>query len=219
MENLTQGWSQSGPLFLKAGQFFGFSKKAREAFTLLSSCAPVIVAQYDSISLNMPKYLWMMMMNDDELLLWYGWPTKLFWLCQASEYGSYMFDRLLKMPAVLNKPGFWIWYGCICKGYLEFRLCLIMVPYASIMPEYASIKHNALSKPAHGWILLNVPEYTWKCLDKFSYYDRVLNGPRYSYNSLIIIVTNIIILKFLYARFVHPGALLPFYLFLTWVRT
>ena len=33
--------------------------------------------------------------------------------------------------------------------------------------------------------------------------------PQYSYNN-IIIVTNVIILEFLSAPFVHPGALLPF---------
>ena len=30
--------------------------------------------------------------------------------------------------------------------------------------------------------------------------------PRYSYNDIIIIITNVIILEFLSARFVHPGA-------------
>ena len=34
----------------------------------------------------------------------------------------------------------------------------------------------------------------------------------YSYNSIIIIVTNVIILEFLSAQFVHLGALLLFYL-------
>ena len=42
---------------------------------------------------------------------------------------------------------------------------------------------------------------------------RVLNMPPYSYNNYFIIVTNAIILRFLSARFVHPVALLPFYLF------
>ena len=37
--------------------------------------------------------------------------------------------------------------------------------------------------------------------------------PRYGYNN-IIIVTNVIIVEFLSAQFVHPGALLPFYFFL-----
>ena len=47
-------------------------------------------------------------------------------------------------------------------------------------------------------------------------YARVLNMLQYSYNN--IIVTNVVILEFLSALFVHPGALLPFYLFLTRVR-
>ena len=34
----------------------------------------------------------------------------------------------------------------------------------------------------------------------------------------IVIETNVVILDFLSARFIHPDALLPFYLFLTWVR-
>ena len=54
------------------------------------------------------------------------------------------------MPQVLNDPGFRIWHGCICKSYAEFRIFLIMTPYASVTPEYASI-------------CLNVPQYvsTW----------------------------------------------------------
>ena len=43
--------------------------------------------------------------------------------------------------------------------------------------------------------------------------------PRYSYKNIIIIITNVTILEFLSARFVHPGALLLFYHFLTRVRT
>ena len=35
--------------------------------------------------------------------------------------------------------------------------------------------------------------------------------PQYSYNNIILF--NVIILEFLSAQFVHPGALLPFYLF------
>ena len=42
---------------------------------------------------------------------------------------------------------------------------------------------------------------------------KMLGMPRYSYNNIIITVTNLIILKFLFVRFKHPGALLPFYLF------
>ena len=44
-------------------------------------------------------------------------------------------------------------------------------------------------------------------------YARVFNMPQYSYNNIIIIVTNVIMLEFLSVWFIHPGALLPFYLF------
>ena len=36
---------------------------------------------------------------------------------------------------------------------------------------------------------------------------------RYSYNNIIIIVTNFIMLEFLSAQFIYSGALLPFYIF------
>ena len=122
---------------------------------------------------------------------------------------SYMFDRLLKMPLVLNKPGFWIWHGCICKDYADFLICLIMVLYASIMPEYAWICLNTLNVPQYNWILLNVPEYMPEnTLINCSDYARVLNIPRDSYNNIIIIVTNVIMLEFLSVRFIHPVALL-----------
>ena len=42
--------------------------------------------------------------------------------------------------------------------------------------------------------------------------------PQYSYNNIIIIVTSVIMLEFLSAQFAHPETLLPFYLFLTWLR-
>ena len=44
------------------------------------------------------------------------------------------------------------------------------------------------------WILLNVPEYAWKCLLNCSDYARVLNMPWYSHNNIIIIATNVIML-------------------------
>ena len=128
--------------------------------------------------------------------------NKLFCLFQGSEYewSSHMFSRLLKMPPVLNKPGFWIWHGCICKRYAEFRRCLIMAPYASITPEYVSVCLMSLNMPEHGWIFLNVPEcmnipeYAWrKCSDD---YARVLNISWYSYNN-IIFATKVIRLEFL----------------------
>ena len=37
--------------------------------------------------------------------------------------------------------------------------------------------------------------------------------PRYSYSNIIIIVTNVIMLEFLAARFTHVVALLPFFTF------
>ena len=46
-------------------------------------------------------------------------------------------------------------------------------------------------------------------------YTKVPNVQRYRCDNTIIIVTNTTILQFLFSRFVHPGALLPFYLFLT----
>ena len=69
----------------------------------------------------------------------------------------------------------------------------------------------------HGWILLNVVEFAWKWIN-CSDYARVLNRPWYSYNNVIIIVTNSITLEYLYARFTHLGALQPFYILLTRAR-
>ena len=97
MEKSTQKWTQSRPFFPKSGHFCRFSKSAGLTSPLSPSCALVSVAEYASISANMPKYSWKCL-------------NKLFWLCQGSEYAwsSYMLDRLLKMPWVLNKPVFWI---------------------------------------------------------------------------------------------------------------
>ena len=150
MENLTQWCTQSVPFFPKSGHFFWFSKRAGEISPLLTSCTHVSVAEYASISLNIPKHPWKRLYN-------------LFRLCQGSEYtwSSYMFDLLLKMPPVLNKPGFSRWHGCICKGYAEFQICQIMAPFTSIMLEYASVCFNA---PHYAWIWLNISEYPWICL-------------------------------------------------------
>ena len=92
----------------KSGCLFWFFKKgAGEAFLLALSCMPVSVAEYASISLHLPKKPW-------------KWLNKLFYARVLSS----MFDRLLKVPPVLNVPGFWIWHGCICKGYKEFCMSL-----------------------------------------------------------------------------------------------
>ena len=130
---------------------FSIFKNGRVGFpsSLIPSCAHVSMVECVSISLNMPKCPWKLL-------------NKLLWLCQGSEYAwlSYMFDRNLKMTPVLNKPAFWIWHGCICKGCAEFRICLIMDPCSSTMPEFALM---FLNMPEHGWILLNVLERTSKC--------------------------------------------------------
>ena len=80
-----------------------------------------------------------------------------FWICMIILHVRQAFEESL-WPRVLNKPGFWIWHGCLRKGYSEFQICLIMAPYASIKPEQASI-------------CLNVPEYAW---------TTVLTTPRFS---------------------------------------
>ena len=154
------------------------------------------VVEYASISLNMHKYPWKFL-------------NKLFWLCQKSEnyWSSDRFGRLLKMSQVLTKPGFWIWHGLYIQG-------LSRVPYVSIMPEYAWI---CLNVSQYAWTWLNIADCPWIYLQNAwincSDYARVLNISRYSYNNIIIIVTNDILLEFLSAQFVHPGALLPFYIF------
>ena len=137
--------TQSGPFFPKSGNFF------------LPGCASVSVDEYTSVSLNMPKYPW-------------KWLNKLFWLCQGSEYAcsSYMFGRLLKMPPVLDKPGFW--YGTIVYARVtESSEYVCLAPYASVTPEYGSI---FLNLPQYAWTWLNIPEcpwmyeYPWICLNK-----------------------------------------------------
>ena len=105
-------------------------------------------AEYAFLCLNLSKYPWKCL-------------NELLWLCLGSEYAwsSYMFDKLLKMLVVLNKPGIWIWHACVFKGYAGFRMCLIMDPYSSIMPKYASICLN-VTQYAWAWLnILNVSEY------------------------------------------------------------
>ena len=73
--------------FSKSEHFFRCSKKAGEASLPPPRGTPVSVAEYAYISQKMLEKTV---------------------LCQGSEYtfSSYMFHRLLKMPVVLNKPGF-----------------------------------------------------------------------------------------------------------------
>ena len=132
-------------LFSKIRTHFLIFKKARGGLVFPPSYAPVNVAEYTSITPNIPKYPWKSLKN-------------LFWIWYGSEYtwSSYMFGRLLKMPWVTNKPGFLTWHGYICKGYAEFQICLIMAPYASIMSGHASI---CLSVSQYAWTWLNTAEY------------------------------------------------------------
>ena len=116
-KNLTQrpkqSWDGIQNSFQNQDTFhlFRFLKRAKEASPLPPLVfAPVSVAEYAPVSLNITKYPWKCF-------------NKLFWICQGSEYAwsSFMFDRLLKMPRILNKQGFWIWKRCICKGYAIFQ--------------------------------------------------------------------------------------------------
>ena len=77
----------------------------------------------------------------------------------------------------------------------------------SKMPKYVLMFFNM---PEHGWILLNIFEFV---LLNVSEHFGVLNMRRYSYNNIIIIVANIIMLAFLSVWFIYPVALLPFHLF------
>ena len=97
----------------RARTLFSIFKKRQGGFSLLPpNCAPVSVAEYASTSLNIPQY------TGKHL-------NKLFWLFHDSEYAwsSYMFNRFLKMPQILNVLWFWIWHGCTCKSYKEFWRC------------------------------------------------------------------------------------------------
>lgn len=104
-------------------------------------------------------------------------------------WSSCMFDRILRMLWVVNVIKFRIWQGCKWKGYTESWICLNIVQYASIMPEYTLIRVNNM--PNHGWIL---PECSQICLIKLFrqcqgsqyalsiyIFDRVLNIPLIKY--------------------------------------
>ena len=124
MDTLTQ---RSRPFF-HSGHSLRFSKKGKGGPPHFPpSCTPVSVAKYASISFNIPTYNWKCL-------------NKLSSLWQSSEYTwSYSwFDRFLKMPWVLNVPGFWTWHSFICKGYMEFWTCLNMFS----MPGYTLMSLN-----------------------------------------------------------------------------
>ena len=104
--NLAQWWKQSGHFSQESGNI-----------DQNTSCAHLWVW------LNMDQYPWICVIIIENAWINCSDCCK----CQSSEYTwlSYMFDRLLKMPQILNKP--------------EFQICLIMTSYASIMPEGTSI--------------------------------------------------------------------------------
>ena len=129
--NLIQSWIQSVPFLPKSGHCFRFSKKSKGGnFSSPPSSTPVSVAEYASTSLNIPKYPWKCL-------------SKTFRLYQGPQYtwSSYMFDKLLKMPQVLNKPGFWIWHSHMAQGLRRVRN----------MSDYGSIRLN------NAWIFFNIP--------------------------------------------------------------
>ena len=55
MENVTQGWTQSGRFFPKSGHFFWLSKQGGGGLPPPPSSAPVSVAENVSVSPNIPK--------------------------------------------------------------------------------------------------------------------------------------------------------------------
>ena len=84
--------------------------------------------------------------------------------CQDSEYDDHLtcstgFSRCLDFRVLNNQ-------GCLCR--VEFRICLIMVLYASVMLEHAS---TCLNVSQYAWTWLNIAKCLWLCL----------NMPRYSY--------------------------------------
>ena len=97
-------------------------------------------------------------------------------------------------PWVLNVSEFWVWHGCICKGYTVFCIYLYNMPENNVL---------TISRFSICIIIL----YIWQ---SFKYasgikYPRVLNVLWYSYNNIIIILSNAITLEFLSAWFIHPG--------------
>ena len=149
-----------GFFFPKSEYFFQLSKKARGGLSYSPLAAhlwlwlnmhhsPLVAHLW--VGLNMHECPWISLniLNIPD----FPWKclNKLSWLFQGIEHAwsSCMFHILLKMDQVLNQPGFWIWHGCIHKGYAEFWIYLNLDQYASIMPEYTSI---CLQLMSHGFI-------------------------------------------------------------------
>ena len=150
-------------IFSKSEHFYDFQNG--EGRTPLSSLVACLW-----VWLNMHQYPW------------------IFRLCQGSEYAwsSYIFDRLLTIPPVLNKPGFWIWRSCIYKGYAESQY-IWYAPYTSIMTEYAS---TCLNVPQYTWIWLNIAECLLICLIIPG--QTLLTMPGFSICHNIIIITSLL---------------------------
>ena len=66
-----------------------------------------VMSEYASVWLNVPQYgwLWLNLAECSRVCL-----NKLLWQCEGSQYASssYIFDRVLNMPQILDMPGFWI---------------------------------------------------------------------------------------------------------------
>ena len=107
----------------------------------------------------------------------------MFWLCQGSEYAwsSYMFYRLLKIPQVLNVPGFLVWHRCICKVYTELNIVVYYFlifhwcPFCPVLGEpflylWWSLLSRVLLEPLMSHLLepflVSYQEFslTWWCL-------------------------------------------------------
>ena len=123
-------WTNNQGLFFQNQDTFLISKRAGEVSPLFSSCASVSVAEYASIPLVMATQSWKCL--------------------------NKLFNKLLRMPWILNKPEFWIWHDCICKNYAESRIRLIMVLFTSV----------CLSVPQDDWTWRNIAECPWIYLDR-----------------------------------------------------
>ena len=105
IKNLTLKWTQTGSFFIKI-TFFDFQKRAGRA-SPLPSCMPVSVAEYVSISLNIPEYPWKL---SKPVLTMPG-----LWICVIILHVWQTFW-------IYSKYGFWVWHGCICKGYKDHHM-------------------------------------------------------------------------------------------------
>ena len=159
MENLNQKRIQSGPCFPpKPGHFF-CQKMYERSLPTSASCMPLSLAEYASVSLNIPKYSWKYL-------------NKLFWLCLSSECArsSYVWQAFedasdSKCTKVLK---------IACKGYSVFKMSdkICLAHRWHNMPQYALISLSIKDD----WMLLIVAKYAWiNCSD----YVKVLIMPHH----------------------------------------